>query len=131
VPPSCYTARPARQWSGGPRSSRALRRAALIAGLILIPGVCLLYASVNSGAHPANPTNPTDPANPTNPAEPVVAQTQPAPTTDAQSEIVYITRTGSKYHRAGCRYLSKSKIPISLKEAKQHYSPCSVCNPPR
>jgi len=26
--------------------------------------------------------------------------------------IVYITKTGNKYHRDGCRYLSKSKIPI-------------------
>jgi len=44
---------------------------------------------------------------------------------------VYITRTGRKYHRAGCRYLRKSKIPISLKDAiKRGYTPCSVCNPP-
>ena len=46
-------------------------------------------------------------------------------------ETVYVTRTGTKYHRAGCRYLSKSSIPISLKEAESRYSPCSVCNPPR
>lgn len=44
-------------------------------------------------------------------------------------ETVYVTKTGSKYHRAGCHYL-KSCIPISLKEAAQRYSPCSVCNPP-
>ena len=46
--------------------------------------------------------------------------------------IVYITATGECYHRAGCRYLSHSKIPISLKAAKaQGYRPCSVCDPPR
>jgi micrococcal nuclease len=45
-------------------------------------------------------------------------------------EIVYVTRTGSKYHRAGCRYLSKSMIPMALKEAAQRYGPCSVCRPP-
>ena len=44
---------------------------------------------------------------------------------------VYVTRTGSKYHRVGCRYLAKSCIPMSLKEAKARYGPCSVCNPPR
>ncbi|MDQ1274037.1 MAG: competence protein ComEC [Planctomycetota bacterium] len=45
---------------------------------------------------------------------------------------VYITDTGSKYHRDGCRYLSKSKIAISLDEAKsQGYTPCSVCKPPQ
>ena len=43
---------------------------------------------------------------------------------------VYVTRTGSKYHAAGCRYLSKSKIPMTLSEASERYSPCSVCNPP-
>ena len=43
---------------------------------------------------------------------------------------VYVTKTGSKYHRGGCRYLSKSKIPISLERAKQAYGPCSICKPP-
>lgn len=44
---------------------------------------------------------------------------------------VYITRTGNKYHRAGCRYLRQSKIAISLSSAKSNgYTPCSVCNPP-
>ena len=47
-----------------------------------------------------------------------------------QEQTVYITKTGKKYHRAGCRYLSHSKIPISLKEAKANgYTPCSVCRP--
>lgn len=45
-----------------------------------------------------------------------------------RTQTVYITRTGSKYHRNGCRYL-KSKIPISLEKAKQSYEPCSVCRP--
>lgn len=54
-----------------------------------------------------------------------------APKVDKQI-TVYITRTGKKYHRAGCRYLSKSMIPISIKEAKRRgYGPCSACNPPR
>jgi competence protein ComEC len=47
------------------------------------------------------------------------------------SQTVYVTNTGTKYHAAGCRHLSKSKIPISLSQAKQKYEPCSVCNPPR
>ncbi|WP_423149722.1 hypothetical protein [Rubrolithibacter danxiaensis] len=43
---------------------------------------------------------------------------------------VYVTKTGSKYHRDGCRYLSKSKISISKKEAiKDGYEPCKVCKP--
>ena len=44
---------------------------------------------------------------------------------------VYVTMTGKKYHSDNCRYLSKSKIPISLKVAIQRgYTPCSVCSPP-
>jgi hypothetical protein len=54
------------------------------------------------------------------------SQTQP------QSITVHITRTGKKYHRAGCRYLSHSDIPIDLEKAKaEGYTPCKVCNPPR
>lgn len=43
---------------------------------------------------------------------------------------VYVTRTGAKYHRSGCRYLRRSMIAISLGEAKRRFSPCSVCLPP-
>lgn len=44
---------------------------------------------------------------------------------------VYITNTGTKYHRDGCQYLASSKIAINLLDAKaQGYTPCSVCNPP-
>jgi beta-lactamase superfamily II metal-dependent hydrolase len=52
--------------------------------------------------------------------------------TSSGSTIVYITATGSCYHRDGCRYLSKSKIPITLAKAKaEGYRPCSVCDPPQ
>ena len=44
--------------------------------------------------------------------------------------VVYITRSGTKYHSGNCRSLSKSKIPIALGEAVQEgYTPCSVCKP--
>jgi hypothetical protein len=43
---------------------------------------------------------------------------------------VYVTRTGSKYHRAGCTYLRSSSIPIKLSAASGRYSACSRCNPP-
>lgn len=47
------------------------------------------------------------------------------------SQTVYITNTGAKYHENGCRYLKKSKIPISLSNAQaQGYEPCKVCSPP-
>lgn len=48
----------------------------------------------------------------------------------SEAQTVYITKTGSKYHRSGCRYLSRSQIPISLESAMRSYGPCSVCKPP-
>ncbi len=40
---------------------------------------------------------------------------------------VYVTKTGSKYHSGGCRFLSKSRRAISLSSARTRYSACSVC----
>lgn len=42
---------------------------------------------------------------------------------------VYVTNSGSKYHRDGCKHLNDSKIAISLSSAKARYEPCSNCNP--
>ncbi|HEX8072894.1 MAG TPA: hypothetical protein VF546_23310 [Pyrinomonadaceae bacterium] len=54
------------------------------------------------------------------------------PAVEQPKEVtVYITRTGAKYHRDGCQYLSRSRIPIPLSEAQaQGYEPCKVCHPP-
>lgn len=58
---------------------------------------------------------------------------EPAQPEQAQydSQTVYITKTGGKYHRDGCGSLSKSKIPIPLSEARLKYEPCSNCKPPQ
>lgn len=43
---------------------------------------------------------------------------------------VYVTLTGTKYHRSWCSYLDSSKILMSrLSAFAQGYTPCSVCNP--
>ena len=59
-------------------------------------------------------------------------------TTTTIEEIVYITKTGKKYHRKDC-YTIKNKevieiskkeaIEISKKEAIELYDPCKICNP--
>lgn len=47
-----------------------------------------------------------------------------------REQTVYITRTGAKYHRGSCRYLSQSKIPVKKSIAiSQGYEPCKVCRP--
>ena len=48
-----------------------------------------------------------------------------------QEDTVYVTRTGKKYHLASCSSLRRSKISVSLAEAKERYGPCGRCNPPR
>lgn len=54
----------------------------------------------------------------------------PAAAGDAKSVMVYVTRTGEKYHRAGCRCLARSQIPMALADAVKRYGSCSVCRPP-
>jgi methylphosphotriester-DNA--protein-cysteine methyltransferase len=44
--------------------------------------------------------------------------------------IVYITNTGTKYHRETCNSLRRSKIPITLEQAiERGYEPCRNCKP--
>lgn len=68
---------------------------------------------------------------------PPAASVQTTPSTPAQAsqkkeQTVYVTKTGGKYHSAGCQYLSKSKISIPLVDAKGGgYDPCSKCDPTR
>lgn len=63
------------------------------------------------------------------PTEPPT-QTLPEPDTQPTAQTVYITDTGEKYHRAGCRYLKKSQSALNRSDAQRFgYSPCSVCCP--
>lgn len=46
------------------------------------------------------------------------------------AQKVYVTKTGTKYHRAGCKYLKSSSIEVELKDIADRYEPCKVCKPP-
>lgn len=60
------------------------------------------------------------------------AQRQQKTVNQSTELTVYITNTGSKYHRSDCRYLRQSSHPISLLSAKSPgYEPCKVCDSPR
>jgi len=64
------------------------------------------------------------------PVIPPAVDKPPAPASQAATDVlVYVTKSGEKYHRASCRY-AKTASAISLAEAKRRYSPCSVCSPP-
>lgn len=46
------------------------------------------------------------------------------------AQTVYVTKTGEKYHKITCRYLSKSCYSIELPDAKDKgYTSCKVCKP--
>jgi hypothetical protein len=81
----------------------------------------------SSASVPTITTTPTITPSPS----PLPAPTD-APATESEEKeiIVYITKSGTKYHRSECRHLSKSKVPIDLESAKEKYSPCSTCKPP-
>jgi len=53
----------------------------------------------------------------------------PAPDEDAVGgTTVYTTASGTKYRRAGCRYLSKSQRTTTVRDAKRRgLAPCKVC----
>jgi endonuclease YncB( thermonuclease family) len=53
-----------------------------------------------------------------------------APAEVDATTTVYVTRTGKMYHRAGCRSLARSQIPMSLGEAAARYGACGICKPP-
>ena len=62
------------------------------------------------------------------PLDEVTAEEAEQEPSDRTSQTVYVTETGSKYHRSGCGYLRRSKHAISLDDAKaKGYTPCSRC----
>jgi hypothetical protein len=59
----------------------------------------------------------------------IVARAVPQATGE---EIVYVTKSGKKYHLEDCRTLKgKTKFTMKLKDAVDGgYEPCKVCHPP-
>jgi phosphatidylserine/phosphatidylglycerophosphate/cardiolipin synthase-like enzyme len=75
---------------------------------------------------PQEAAAPVPPAPP--PAAPSAAQA-PAPS-GADNITVYVTKSGTKYHREGCQHLRTGGTPIKLSEARARYGPCSRCKAP-
>ena len=89
------------------------------------------HITVRNTDLPPRQNTPVDTSTETESAQPQEEDTT-APTQEStQSVTVYITKSGEKYHRDGCRFLKSSKIPVLLAELDTElYSPCTVCNPP-
>lgn len=48
----------------------------------------------------------------------------------SDNNIVYVTPTGSKYHRRDCHYTKDKKcIELTIEQAQIKYEPCKVCKP--
>jgi hypothetical protein len=50
-------------------------------------------------------------------------------TTNRDTYICYITKTGECFHEVSCRYISKSAYETTVYEACHDYKPCWNCNP--
>lgn len=62
----------------------------------------------------------------------VVTSSANATQSETEEVMVHITKTGKKYHSAGCSYLKESDTEVSLEDAKaMGLTPCSRCNPPQ
>jgi hypothetical protein len=60
--------------------------------------------------------------------QPVAAASPPASPMQRMECTVYVTRTGERYHKAGCGYLRYSQAPMSRSEAiRRGYTPCKRC----
>lgn len=59
-----------------------------------------------------------------------VAESQLLETVTVKEQVVYITKTGNKYHKGSCHHLKKSKIEIKKAKAKElGYTACGTCKP--
>lgn len=85
---------------------------------------------------PPEPEPETDEASPaeTEPAEtlPAQARPQPAPKESqpaVEDAFVWITRSGSKYHREGCSHLTATRTRVARDSVRSTHEPCKSCNP--
>ncbi|MCX8050389.1 MAG: hypothetical protein N3B17_00645 [Chlorobi bacterium] len=52
----------------------------------------------------------------------------PQSSESSSDETVYVTNTGVRYHRDGCKWLYRSRRPMTLRQAEEAgYTPCKVC----
>ena len=59
---------------------------------------------------------------------PPILRTPTAVAAETKGCTVYITKSGARYHRAGCSSLRKSAIPMSRAEAvRRGLTPCRRC----
>ena len=79
---------------------------------------------------PAPTAAPTPEPTPTPTAAPAAAPAPAPVAAEPQTETVYVTNSGTKYHRAGCSHLKSSKIEMDKDAAiAAGYTACKSCKP--
>ena len=54
-----------------------------------------------------------------------------APADEHAAELVYVSKSGQKYHRKDCQFVKEDAKALSVQQAKiQGYTPCARCKPP-
>ena len=87
----------------------------------------------NAATVPAKSASAAAPATPAPSAPAGAPAAAPATAGEASaSTVVYLGKSGSRYHLKGCRYLKGAGKEITVGEAmKKGYAPCNVCKAPR
>ena len=92
-----------------------------------VPGLHEVEATPTSKPVEASPAPIPPTATPLQPTQPPPTST---PVRASGETIVYITETGAKYHRDGCRHLRESQIETTCADAiRKGYTPCGICEP--
>ena len=60
-----------------------------------------------------------------------ITETQAPMINENNAELVYVTKTGTRYHKPDCRYVKNNSTATAIQAEKAHksYTPCKVCNP--
>jgi len=61
------------------------------------------------------------------PESPPPAESRPEPKRD--EGWVWVTRSGSRYHREGCSHLTSTRTRVRRDSIKSTHEPCKTCNP--
>jgi hypothetical protein len=104
----------------------------LLLALTLSLGTMLASADPAAKAPAAGAKSPAAPAS-ASPAAPGKDTAAPAVAGEATATtVVYVGKSGSRYHLKGCRYLKGAGKEITVGEAmKKGLAPCNVCKAPR
>lgn len=105
-----------------------------------------LLSRAPESAAPAPEAQPQEASAPSLAGEPAAAMPDGSETAEAITEaddetaeadlppdqiLVYVTRTGKRYHREDCTHLRAQRFALPLSKAADDYTPCRVCRPPR